>query len=493
MLDRIEHKGLRDRAASVEEAGQLIRNGMTVAFSGYTACGYPKKIGSELARRKKEGEDLGINLVAGAQIGTEVFEELAEAGVLNRVAPLIGSKTLAAQINAGKVHYVEQQMSKLPRLLRSGAFGKIDVAVVEALAVTPEGWIIPTNSVGMTPNFLETAEAIIVEINLAQPAELRGLHDVFLPAPPPATKPIPLTGVAQRIGEPFIKVDPAKIRFIVETNVIEDSPDTSADGASPITDNLMNFLELESKRNWGGRMFPLQTGFGNVTNTLLLALGDSRFTDLEFFCGGVSEAHVKLMRSGKVRAVSTGSLKLSPLVRKLLRTEPAMFRELMVLRNTEICNGLETVSRLGVVAINTGVEVDVYGNVNSSHIAGSKVVNGLGGGANFAQSSLLSIVVQPSIAKGGAISSIVPMVSHHDIGEHDVDVLITENGVADLRGKDDRERANLIIENCTHESYRDDLKRYLAKAGGGHHPVALTDAVAWHERLLQTGSMRGDS
>ena len=255
----------------------------------------------------------------------------------------------------------------------------------------------------------------------------------------------------------------------------------------------MNFLELESKRNWGGRMFPLQTGFGNVTTTLLLALGDSRFTDLEFFCGGVSEAHVKLMRSGKVRAVSTGSLKLSPLVRELLRTEPAMFRELMVLRNTEICNGLETVSRLGVVAINTGVEVDIYGNVNSSHIAGSKVVNGLGGGANFAQSSLLSIVVQPSIAKGGAISSIVPMVSHHDIGEHDVDVLITENGVADLRGKDDRERANLIIENCAHETYRDDLKRHLVKAGGGHHPVALTDAVAWHERLLQTGSMRGGS
>ena len=492
MLERIENEKLKSRVASPEEAAQLIANGMTVAFSGYTACGYPKAIGTELVRRRQRGEELKINLVTGAQIGAEVFDELAEAEVLSSVTPLIGSKSLASQINSGRVRYVEQQMSKLPRLLRSGSLGCIDVAVVEALAITKEGWIIPTNSAGMAPNFLEAAKAVIVEINMAQPLELRGLHDIYLPAPPPLTEPIPLKTVGQRIGEPFIRVNPEKIKFIIKTDIVEDSPDTSAGSSSPITDNLMNFLELESKRNWNGRLFPFQTGFGHITNTLLLALGQSKFSDLEFFCGGVSEAHVKLMAAGKVKAVSTGSLKLSPLVREKLRTEAEMFSDLLILRNTEVANGLETVARLGVVAINTGVEVDIYGNVNSSHIAGSKIVNGLGGGANFAQSSLLSIVVQPSIAKGGDISSIVPMVSHHDIIEHDVDVLITENGVADLRGKDEKERAELIIEHCAHESYREALRQYLTSAGKGHHPVNLSEALSWHERLLSTGSMKSN-
>ncbi|MDL2259492.1 hypothetical protein LJB99_01250 [Deltaproteobacteria bacterium OttesenSCG-928-K17] len=493
IADRIEKAALRNRIVAAAEAAGLIKNAMTVAFSGYTACGYPKLIGSELARRKKGGEDLKINLTAGAQIGPEVFDELAEADVLNRVSPLIGSKTLAAAVNAGRVRYVEQQMSKLPRLLRSGALGEIDVAVVEAVAVTKDGFIVPSNSVGMTPNFVNAAKEIIVEINLAQPIELCGLHDVYLPAPPPNTRPIPLTRVGERIGEPFIRLDPAKIKYIVESNTVEDSIDGSSAGVNPaITANLMNFLELEFKRNWGGRLFPIQTGFGNMTNALLAALGESAFTDLEFFCGGVSEAHIRLMAQGKIKSLSAGSLKLSPMVRETLKSKPELFREMFVLRNTEVCNGLETVGRLGVVAVNTGVEIDIYGNVNSSHIAGSKVVNGLGGGANFAQSSLLSIVVQPSVTKNGDISSIVPMVSHHDIIEHDVDVIVTENGVADLRGLDDVERAELIISRCAHETYREELRKYLASAAknGGHHPLCLDEALSWHSRLKNSGSMR---
>lgn len=493
LKDRIEMSGLRDRIAAPEEAAGLIKDGMTVAFSGYTACGYPKLIGSELARRRRSGEKFQISLTAGAQIGPEVYDELADAEVLRRVSPLIGSKTLASAVNSGRVAYVEQQMSKLPRLLRSGAFGPIDVAVIEALAITDQGCIIPTNSVGMTPLFAAAAKNVIVEINLAQPVELRGLHDVYLPASPPATKPIPLTKTNERIGEPFVRIDPAKIKYIVESEVIEDSIDGSAAGVNPaITANLMNFLELESKRNWGGRLFPIQTGFGNMTNALLQTLGQSAFTDLEFFCGGVSEAHIRLMTQGKIKGLSAGSLKLSPLVREALRANQELFREKLALRNTEVCNGLETVARLGVVAINTGVEADIYGNVNSSHIAGSKVVNGLGGGANFAQSSLLSIVVQPSATKNGDISSIVPMVSHHDIIEHDVDVLVTENGVADLRGLDDLERAEMIISRCAHESYREPLRKYLTAAvkNGGHHPVDLQEALSWHRRLKTTGSMR---
>ncbi|MCD8140294.1 MAG: hypothetical protein LUE17_11050, partial [Planctomycetaceae bacterium] len=297
--DRIENVDLRKRAASPEEAAALVQDGMTVAFGGYTSCGYPKLTAGALAERKKKSEAFRINLLGGAQVGAEVFETLAGANLLDRCAPLIDSKTLAKQINAGHVHYLEQQMCKIPRLLASGGFGHIDVAVVEALAITREGYLVPNNALGMVPAFLDAAERIVVEVNSAQPEQLGGLADVYLPSPPPNTEPIPLTGVLQRIGQPFIQVDPGKIACVVESDVPELQTVTQpADALKPITENLLNFLEAEANRHWNGSLLPIQTGFGNLTNAILMALGESHFTDLQFFCGGVSENHVRLMAGG---------------------------------------------------------------------------------------------------------------------------------------------------------------------------------------------------
>ena len=135
--------------------------------------------------------------------------------------------------------------------------------------------------------------------------------------------------------------------------------------------------------------------------------------------------------------------------------------------------------------------MDIYGNVNSSHISGSRVVNGLGGGANFAENAGLSVLMLASEGKQGAISTIVPMVSHQDICEHDIDVVITEHGIADLRGKTDIERARTIIENCS-GSYKDQLRSYFnrAAAAGGHHPILLREALSWHTALAENGTMR---
>ncbi|TKI78799.1 acetyl-CoA hydrolase, partial [Bacillus wiedmannii] len=104
---------------------------------------------------------------------------------------------------------------------------------------------------------------------------------------------------------------------------------------------------------------------------------------------------------------------------------------------------------------NTALELDIYGNVNSTHVLGTKMMNGIGGSGDFARNARLAIFVTKSIAKGGNISSIVPFVSHVDHTEHDVDVIVTEQGYADLRGLAPRERVELIIENCVHPMYRD--------------------------------------
>ncbi|HHV69176.1 MAG TPA: propionyl-CoA--succinate CoA transferase, partial [Ochrobactrum intermedium] len=158
----------------------------------------------------------------------------------------------------------------------------------------------------------------------------------------------------------------------------------------------------------------------------------------------------------------------------------------------EISNHPEVIRRLGIIGINTALEFDIYGNVNSTHVDGTHMMNGIGGSGDFARNAFISIFVTKSEAKNGAISSVVPMVTHVDHTEHDVDILVTEQGLADLRGLAPRERARAIIDNCAHPDYRDQLNDYFdrACARGGHTPHLIEEAFSWHQRRRETGSMR---
>jgi succinyl-CoA:acetate CoA-transferase len=463
---------------------------MTVAMSGYAMAGYPKAVVAALVQRKQSGEDLSFELITGANVPW-LDEELGAVELVSRRAPMVASPTLAAQANSGSLRYVEQQMSKMPRLLRNRSFGPIDVAVVEALGFDEDGDLIPTSSIGMTHYLMDAAAEIIVEKNTAHLEVLRELHDVYIPAAAPNTEPIPLVRTNQRIGRSGIPVDHKKIRHIVETDIPERmGPQPSGTAVTKsIADHLFNFLELEVQKT--GHLPPIQTGFGSLADSIADAFQQSSFSDLQFFCGGITEPVMELLATGKATALSTGGLGMSERVEQILNDTPNL-REHLVIRNGDITNSAEVIGRLGLIALNTGIEIDVYGNVNSSHIAGNRVVNGIGGGASFAQNAGLSVILIPSFAKGGAISSIVPMVSHQDISEHDVDVVVTENGVADLRGLDDGERADAIVAHCASETYRSRLMDYLRIArdqAGGHHPQLPQAAFGWYRRLKEEGTM----
>ena len=481
---------LKNRIASAESVSETIKDGMTVAMSGYAMAGYPKAIPEELVRRKNKGLKLTINLVTGANVPW-LDEFLGPSEIIAGRAPMCASKVLSSQVNSGKVRYVEQQMCKMPRLLRSHSFGKIDVLVVEALAVTEEG-LVPTTSVGLTHILMDQAKEIIVEVNSAQPEILFGMHDVYIQKPAPATEPIPLISCTDRIGSAFIPFDISKIKYIVETDTPENIEEltTFTPESRKIADSLFNFLRIEFQTKSGGMIPPVQLGFGNIANAIADMFQSSEFSDLQFHCGGVSEKVLELLLSGKASGISTSGISMNENVGKILEQIPDVHKKL-VLRNGDIINNAEIIGRLGVLALNTGIEIDIYGNVNSSHIGGTRVVYGIGGGANFAQNAGLSVVVIPSMSKGGAISNIVPMVSHQDICEHDIDVVITENGYADLRGLDDLERAEAIIANCAAEDYKQQLYDYFgaSKKLGGHHPQHPQMAYAWYSRLKETGTM----
>jgi len=167
------------------------------------------------------------------------------------------------------------------------------------------------------------------------------------------------------------------------------------------------------------------------------------------------------------------------------------FKKRLLLRPQEITNHPEVVRRLGVVSMNTAIEVDLGGNVNSTHLFGKTLMNGIGGSGDFTRNAYLSVFSCPSTAKDGRISSIVPLASHMDHSEHSVQVVITEQGIADLRGRDPAERARLIIDNCAHPDFRPLLREYLhLTKAGGHEPLSLSLGLAMHRQYLRHGDMR---
>ncbi|KAB3534398.1 acetyl-CoA hydrolase/transferase family protein [Alkaliphilus pronyensis] len=495
MTERIQKKEYLNKIMTAMEAASLIKDGMTIATSGFTPAGYPKEVPKALAERiKREGTGLKINLFTGASVGDELDGELARAGAIKRRLPYQTQKDCRDKINCGEIDYIDMHLSHVSDFVRYGFLGKVDIAIIEAIAITEEGYIIPSTSLGNTPAFVENAEAVIIEVNTRHPKELQGMHDIYQPLKPPNRKPIPIISPKDRIGDTFIKVKPDKVKAIV----LSDIPDSvksfpSIDETSQqMADNLIGFLENEVKK---GRLpenlLPLQSGVGSVANAVLGGLVKSKFCNLSIYSEVIQDSVLDLIDSGKVNIASGSSLTLSPKGMERFCNNIKEYKSKIILRPQEISNSPEVIRRLGVISMNTAIEVDIYGNVNSTNIMGTKMMNGIGGSGDFTRNAFISIFTTPSTAKAGSISSIVPLVSHCDHTEHDVQIIITEQGVADLRGLSPKEKAKAIIDNCVHSSYKDMLREYFNKQMNKCHiSHRLDEALSWHYKFLQTGTMK---
>lgn len=489
-------KSLDSKVMSAEEAAKLITDGMIIGTSGFTPAGYPKAVPLALAKRAENGEDIGITLITGASVGPELDGALAKSGVLKRRFPYQTNNDVRTRINDGTIKYQDMHLSHVPQLVKYGFLGKMDIAIVEAVAITEDGGIVPSTSIGNAATFVECAEKVIVEINTSQPLELEGVHDIYLPKAPPNREPLPLVSASQRIGTTYIPCDVNKIAAIVMTDIPDATrPVAAVDEVSKkMASNLIKFLEQEVE---AGRLpknlLPLQSGVGSVANAVLGGLNDSNFTDLEVYSEVLQDSVLDLLDSGKVKFASGTSITLSPDLLPKFYANFAQYKDKIMLRPQEISNSPEIARRIGVISLNTAIECDIYGNVNSTHIMGSRMMNGIGGSGDFTRNAYLSVFTTESIAKNGDISSIVPMVSHHDHTEHDVMVIVTEQGVADLRGLNPQERAEAIIENCAHPDYKQQLRDYLERAKAGkmqHTPHLLNEALSWHQKFVETGSMK---
>ncbi len=490
---------LKDRYMTAEEAASQIQNHDTIGFSGFTPAGAASAIPRALAQRARKehaaGRQFQVGVVTGASTGQALDGELALAEAIAWRTPYQSNKHLRAAINAGRTRFFDMHLSTLPQQVRYGFLGKFQWAIVEACDVSEDGEIVLTTSVGASPTFCRVADKIFIELNRHHPAALRGIHDIYEPLDPPHREPVPVLTCSTRIGSPVVKVDPAKIAGIVETNVPDDvAPfDPPDEITQKIGENVAAFLAGEIRQGRIPKEFlPLQSGVGNIANAVLAAIGDHPdLPPFEMYSEVIQDSVIALIQKGKCRYVTGTSLTVSPEVLKEIYSNLEFYKKHICLRPQEITNSPEIIRRLGIITVNTAIEVDIFGNVNSTHVMGSNMMNGIGGSGDFTRNGYISIFTCPSLAKGGKISPIVPLVSHMDHSEHSVQVIVTEQGVADLRCKTPHERARLIVDHCAHPDFREELYGYFVKVRGGQTPATLGAAFAMHEKFRKTGDMRG--
>ncbi|CAI8699974.1 succinate CoA transferase [Chryseobacterium sp. IT-36CA2] len=493
MLERIRLESLHEKVTTAENAVKIIKDGMTIGSSGFTKAGDSKAILPALAERGKT-EDLKVTLMTGASLGHGTDGKLAEANVLKKRMPFQVDPILRNKINNGEILFIDQHLSESAELLHTKNLQSIDVAIIEAAYIERDGSIVPTTSVGNSVTFAALAKKVIIEINTEVPEEIYGIHDIYQAEDYPYRNVIPIVAPWNKIGRKSIPVDPEKIEAIVFTNR-KDSP---ADIAEPdekttaIAKHLLAFFENEVLLGrLTDRLLPLQAGIGKVANAVLTGFKDSNFYDLTMFSEVLQDSTFDLIDSGKLSFASASSITVSQECYERVLGNLSKYKDKFVLRPQNISNTPGLIRRLGVIAINTAIEFDIYGNVNSTHIGGTKIMNGIGGSGDFARNAYLSIFVTQAASKGNNISHVLPMVSHTDHTEHDVDILVTDVGLADLRGLAPRERAQKIIDNCVHPDYKEELQSYFDRAceKGGHTPHLLQEAFSWHLRFAETGSM----
>ncbi|QNE90117.1 acetyl-CoA hydrolase/transferase family protein [Corynebacterium incognita] len=499
MSERIANEFFQSKVMSADEAAQFVNHGDRVGISGFTGAGYPKALPQAIADKARaaheKGEEFKIDVFSGASTAPDADGVLAEADALRFRTPYNSDPVLRNKANSGEILYQDVHLSHIGMHVEQGFYGDFQVAIIEAVRITEEGNIIPSSAVGNNLEYIDAADKIIIEVNEWQSLNLEGMHDIYKIEKLPNRQPIPITKVSDRVGTSYIEIPQEKVVAVVETN----APDRNAPFKAPdevsekIAANFIEFLEGEVA---AGRLaydqFIMQSGVGNVPNAVMAGLLDSKFENIQAYTEVIQDGMLDLIDAGKMTMASATSFALSPDYAEKMNAEADRYRNHIILRPQQVSNHPEVIRRVGLISSNGMIEGDIYGNINSTNVGGTRIMNGTGGSGDFTRNAYISTFVSPSVAKDGKISAIVPFVSHTDHTEHDTMVIITEYGVADLRGLAPRERAEKVIA-IAHPDYREALTSYFERGMQGkfvHTPHDLKSAFEFQIKFAETGDMR---
>ena len=511
LAERIRKKSLLPKVMQPEDTVQFFRDGMDLGWSGFTPVGYPKVVPLALADYVEKNNLQGkmrFNLFIGASIGAEVEDRWAALQMTDKRWPYQTGKVVQRQVNDGTVRMGDKHLSLYAQDLAYGFYtkqrgGGFDLGLIEASGITEDGSIILAGSIGAATEVIQHSDKLIVEINTAIPS-FEGIHDIVMTEKPPFKKPYLISRVDDRIGSLYVPCDPDKIVAVVESNM----PDRGRALSPPdevsevIATYILDFFQAEVK---AGRLpknlLPLQSGVGNIANAVVGGMVKGPFSGVNVWTEVIQDTMLDFFDSGKLNFASSTSLSLSEGGFQRLYADWEKYTSRVVLRPMQISNNPEPIRRLGVIAMNTPAEFDIYGHANSTLINGSRMINGIGGSGDFLRNAYLSIMhtpsTRPSKSDPTGISCVVPFATHVDHTEHDLDILVTEQGLADLRGLCPRERAREIIAKCVHPDYRPILTDYYERAerlgferGIGHEPHLLFKAFKMQEHLAENGTMK---
>lgn len=513
VADRVRCKSLLSKVVPVEQTIDLFKDGMNLGWSGFTPAGYPKAVPIALAEHVEKNSlqgKLRFNLFIGASVGAETENRWAQNNMIDRRWPYQTGKDIAAGINAGRIRMGDKHLSLFAQDLGYGFYtkdsssGRIDIAIIEVSAITEDGGLVPTASCGVIPELLMVCDKIIVEVNTAMPS-FEGMHDIIVQKRPPNREIIPITAANSRVGTPYVPCDTSKIVAIVESNYT-DKGRALADadeGSAAIAGHLMEFFAAEVK---AGRLpknlLPLQSGVGSIANAVVGGLANGPFYNLSVYTEVLQDGMLDLFDSGRLDFASACSLSLSENAGfPRFNAKRDFYAPKITLRPLSISNNPEVSRRLGVIAMNTPLEFDIYGHANSTLVNGTRIINGIGGSGDFLRSGFLKIMhtpaTRPSKTDPKGICCIVPHVQHVDHTEHDLDVVVTDMGLADLRGLAPKDRARCIIDNCVDPDYKPILNEYLEmatktclEAKAGHEPQIWDRVFKMQLNLAKNGTMK---
>ncbi|KAF7550534.1 hypothetical protein G7046_g7985 [Stylonectria norvegica] len=526
---RIRRPAMLKKLCKPEDLMHHFPNGSYIGWSGFTGVGYPKKMPTYMADHVEQNNlqgKLKYSLFVGASSGAETENRWAELDMIERRSPHQVGKAISKGINEGRINFFDKHLSMFPVDLvyvwnpipnaleqvanptQQGFYTKdrpnnsLDVTVVEATDILPDGSIIPGASVGATPELVQMADKIIIEVNTSIPS-FEGLHDITMTDLPPRRKPYLIMGVEDRIGTNSIPIDPDKVVGIIESDYQDATlPNTPADEASfKIAGHLIEYFEHEvAHGRLPANLLPLQSGIGNVANAIIGGLDNSNFKNLKVWTEVIQDTFLDLFDSDKLDFATATSIRFSPDGFKRFYDNWDKYYGKLLLRSQAVSNSPEIIRRLGVIGMNTPVEVDIYAHANSTCVMGSRMLNGLGAPLTSSAPPSTPSCTRPRPGPPRrtptVVSCIVPMCTHVDQTEHDLDVIVTEQGLADVRGLSPRERARLIIKKCAHPLYQPILLHYFEKAesdclrrGMGHEPHLLFNSFDLHRALQDEGSM----
>ena len=511
LLKRVRRTSLHARIMKAEDTIPFFRHGMDLGWSGFTPVGYPKVVPLALADYVEKNNLKGkmrFNLFIGASIGGDVEDRWASLHMTDKRWPYQTGKVVQQQVNDGTVRMGDKHLSLYAQDLAYGFYtkergGGFDLGLIEASGITEDGAIILCGSVGVAPEVIQNSDKLIIEINTAIPS-FEGLHDIVMNEKPPFKRPYLVTRVDDRVGSLCVPCDPDKIIAIVESRETDKGRPLSPpdENSEQIAANILDFFQFEVKAGRLPRnLLPLQSGVGNIANAVVGGLVKGPFSDVNVWTEVLQDTMLDFFDSGKLAFASSTSLSLSEPGFKRLYDNWEKYTSRVVLRPIQYSNHPESIRRLGVIAMNTPVEFDIYGHANSTLVNGSRMINGIGGSGDFLRNAYLSIMhspsTRPSKTDPTGITCVVPFATHVDHTEHDLDVLVTEQGLADLRGLSPRERAKEIITKCVHPDYRPIMQEYFERSrreccekGIGHEPHMLFKVFKMQQHLAEHGTMK---